>query len=499
MRFLFTAVVFLLLSTEAFSQIPVHFKVDMNVQIAEERFNPVSDFVVVRGDFQIDAGDAANWSDNFFLMSDDDHDNIYNITINMGTEFIGNNYLYKFVINGSNYEGFQGDRPFTLTEPEVDLPVVFFNNDEIANTIVTNTFYFSADLSQFIVDGDFDVYQDEIHVEGLDWDGLGEVVGGDRVCIPYALNPSLYEAELSVKGVLGDSTRWKFRAYPENRWGNFGGWETTPDRWIKFEEDGSFIELPVVSPSIVPLKGPLTQDVTVLFAVNMNGAVNRFNYEPIPVDEINYVGIKGSDSLFGSWGGSWNMSDTSSGQIYPLNDDGINGDKSAGDNIWSANVVFAKGHTRDAIMFKFCANYPGAKEATTGTNYLDNEMPGGSDHSYILKDIPTQEVSFIFGTREEVSVEELDLPISKSFSLEQNYPNPFNPETVIRFNLPSQSAVTLKVYNVLGQEVSTLINSTISAGYKEVRFNGAGLSSGIYFYTLQAEGFSQSHKMVLLK
>ena len=68
MRFLFTAVVFLLLSTEAFSQIPVHFKVDMNVQIAEERFNPVSDFVVVRGDFQIDAGDAANWSDNFYII-----------------------------------------------------------------------------------------------------------------------------------------------------------------------------------------------------------------------------------------------------------------------------------------------------------------------------------------------------------------------------------------------------------------------------------------------
>jgi Secretion system C-terminal sorting domain len=86
-----------------------------------------------------------------------------------------------------------------------------------------------------------------------------------------------------------------------------------------------------------------------------------------------------------------------------------------------------------------------------------------------------------------------------NFDLQQNYPNPFNPTTQIRFSLAEQSQVTLKVYNILGKEIATLVNDVKGAGVHEVSFNGAGLASGVYFYTLQAGKFTQTHKMILMK
>jgi hypothetical protein len=97
--------------------------------------------------------------------------------------------------------------------------------------------------------------------------------------------------------------------------------------------------------------------------------------------------------------------------------------------------------------------------------------------------------------------------IPNTFSLEQNYPNPFNPSTKIRFTIPSVIAsetkqsqfVSLKVYDVLGNEVATLVNEDKQAGSYEVDFNSAGLSSGIYFYKLQAGSFIETKKMILLR
>ena len=87
-----------------------------------------------------------------------------------------------------------------------------------------------------------------------------------------------------------------------------------------------------------------------------------------------------------------------------------------------------------------------------------------------------------------------------NFFLHQNYPNPFNPTTAISFQLSANSEVTLTVYDMLGREVAVLVDGKVSAGLHEVVFNGAGLSSGIYFYRLiTAEGLSASRKLTLLK
>jgi hypothetical protein len=88
--------------------------------------------------------------------------------------------------------------------------------------------------------------------------------------------------------------------------------------------------------------------------------------------------------------------------------------------------------------------------------------------------------------------------IPKVYTLMQNYPNPFNPTTTIRYDLPKSANVSLKVYNILGQLVATLVDERKEAGHYQVRWN-ANVASGIYFYRLQAEEFVQTKKMILLK
>jgi hypothetical protein len=85
------------------------------------------------------------------------------------------------------------------------------------------------------------------------------------------------------------------------------------------------------------------------------------------------------------------------------------------------------------------------------------------------------------------------------FMLFQNYPNPFNPGTSLQYAIGSQQFVTLKIYDVLGNEVATLVNEEKTVGIYEINFDASGLSSGIYFYTMRAGKFSESKKMILLR
>lgn len=96
-------------------------------------------------------------------------------------------------------------------------------------------------------------------------------------------------------------------------------------------------------------------------------------------------------------------------------------------------------------------------------------------------------------------VKEISDKSPKNFNLFDNYPNPFNPSTKIKFSVPKTSYVTLNVYTILGKEVATLINEEIIAGTYEVDFNASDLTSGVYFYTMQAGGFTETKKMILIK
>ena len=99
-----------------------------------------------------------------------------------------------------------------------------------------------------------------------------------------------------------------------------------------------------------------------------------------------------------------------------------------------------------------------------------------------------------------VSVQEPRQPaIPAEYQLMQNYPNPFNPSTQIKYSLPKNSFVTLKVYNILGQEVKTLFEGYQQRGIYIATFDGSGLASGIYLYRLTAENYIDTKKTILLK
>jgi len=97
-----------------------------------------------------------------------------------------------------------------------------------------------------------------------------------------------------------------------------------------------------------------------------------------------------------------------------------------------------------------------------------------------------------------------DYAIPTEFGLNQNYPNPFNPTTTISFDIPEMSDVRIDIYNVLGQRVKTLVDANYQPGYHSVQWDGSndkGQSevSGIYIYTISANGYRETHKMLMIK
>ncbi len=489
------------------ADIPVTFQVDMGVQAFEGNF-PAGANVVVRGSFQADFGDpGGNWQGNFFQLSDADGDTIYTGTFNAPASLAGNNYAFKYVIvnppAGDNWES-TPDRPLTVTSPSTTLPVVWFNDDNIYTVVneVTNTLNFTADISGILgvgVGGAFDPAQDSLLVMGLDWDNLGkDVVGNRKMANTDPFNPGIYTTSLMVTSGsaapngVGDSTKWKFRAFPETRFANTG-WETGSDRWHFYLAEGSVIDLPTIVPNIYPLFGPLTIDVNMEFNVDMTGAVNKWNGLPIPLGQLEFVGIKGAAPFLGAWGGNWTVSDTVGGATSTLKVM-----TNVGGNMWRYNTVAVSGTNSGAYEYKYAAYYPGADTINGGSTPLDNEGAFGQNHLFILSDQPAGIVlNNQFGNF--TGVETIEDLVPMVYELGQNYPNPFNPSTTIRFSIPEAGLVTLKVYNLLGQEVATLLNNEQASGVYEATFDASKLSSGIYFYTLEAKNFTSTKKMVLLK
>jgi hypothetical protein len=127
-------------------------------------------------------------------------------------------------------------------------------------------------------------------------------------------------------------------------------------------------------------------------------------------------------------------------------------------------------------------------------------MAGEFDNTIPFTLGPSGSISYEGGSLKiPVSIRSQKQNIPESFFVTQNYPNPFNPSTIIRFGLPSTSDVTAKVFNILGQEVATLFNGQLQAGEHELLFDAGNLSSGIYFYQIQAGDEVSIRQMMLMK
>lgn len=164
-------------------------------------------------------------------------------------------------------------------------------------------------------------------------------------------------------------------------------------------------------------------------------------------------------------------------------------------------------HTADSVIYEFLEGY------------IIRNIPNGTDSFYVQLEIDTVDGNFgigggiggdgdggdniqfkrkIYWENEKITHETSNIP--KSFNLYQNFPNPFNPATVIKYDLPKDVKVTVKIYDLLGREVTTLINNEYkNAGRYEVNWNAGNYASGVYIYRIEAGDYISTKKMVLIK
>ena len=122
-----------------------------------------------------------------------------------------------------------------------------------------------------------------------------------------------------------------------------------------------------------------------------------------------------------------------------------------------------------------------------------------TDGGYIIVGSRNGDVLLIKVAPDITSIDETPHVLVNNYQLLQNYPNPFNPTTTIKFSLPYSDFVTLKIYNILGEELATLVSDRLSAGSYSYEWDASQLASGVYLYRLEADGLVQTHKMILMK
>ncbi len=210
-----------------------------------------------------------------------------------------------------------------------------------------------------------------------------------------------------------------------------------------------------------------------LYLVSFNGKIYKFIPSAVPVELISFNAIVENGNVRLNW---YTASETN-------------------------NAGFKIERSKDGANYEEIF-FIGGNGTTTNRNvytYLDESVSSGV-YYYRLK-----QVNFD-GSFEYLNVVTVDLGTPDKFLLEQNYPNPFNPKTVITFQTPSEGQITLKIYDVLGNEVATLLDEQKPAGIYNVELDASQLTSGIYFYRiaihsdkLTAKDFSSTKKMILLK
>ena len=246
-----------------------------------------------------------------------------------------------------------------------------------------------------------------------------------------------------------------------------------------------------------------------------------------------------TSSLYQLWYTGWDSTNLRIG--YATSPDGINWTKYAGNpvlNLGEAGSWDSAGVTSPTVVYHnntYHLWYSGGEEMQPGNPFLNDPLPGyatssdginwtkyagnpiSNDPSVVSSgdayyDGSKYHMWFSFcewdwgcyfrihySTSEPTGIDEKSYNFPNQFELSQNFPNPFNPVTTINYQIPELSFVTLIVYDVLGNEFTTLVSEKMPAGEFEVEFNGSELTSGVYFYQLKAGSYTATKKLVLLK
>jgi Secretion system C-terminal sorting domain/Starch binding domain len=489
------ALLIVVFTSNSFADTNVTFQVNMGIymQLTTGGFNPATDSVVVRGSFEHFVGQS-DWAGYYFLLAKSNtNDSIYTLTVPFPDSVQGQTISFKYVFVHNATDTWESDpnREYKITtDANQIIALDYFNRRSSLGVTIKITF--QADMTDLLNEG-FNPSTDSIEARGdtypLDW-GPGKVLQQDLI------DPTLFKVDLEFTGTPGSPIQFKFHADPQAKFTNTG-WEAGDNHTFTFPSADTIVG--PLKPAI-NVGGQTTADDTVYFRVDMAGAKEKYHSTTIAGLKSVWVG-GGVPPLH--WPSNWLFTDTASGgNLIRLYDDGsaTHGDSLAGDNVWSTKQIFPPGSTTPA-EFKYAAVFSGVDTLNGGASYLDNEAGFGLNHSisFILTG-GTIKLWNKFGDQVITGIKaENTNTIPKQYTLTQNYPNPFNPTTNISFTLPKGSNITLKVYNILGQEVATIFQGFQNAGKYTATFDGANLASGIYFYSLHADNFNMTKKMILMK
>jgi hypothetical protein len=477
MRKLFYVLFALFIANMAYAQ-TVEFQVNMSVKAKKGTFIPGTDTVHLAGNFN-------GWSNTATMLEDANTDSIYTVTID--TFAVDDTLYFKFIINTTGWEA-DPNREYVVPSGS-SVYYGWFDRDSIYSEPKAIDVTFQCNMEFEIVSGRFNPSTDTLTVRG-DFNGWS----GDDI-MDVGLDPNYYYLTYTDTLGVGESINYKY-AYM----GTEGTtWENDPNKTYTITQDDYDNGTATATRTFndLTLSTITNAECTIKFVTYMEGAINANTGTEFP--SIDNVVLCGANPPLRWPDAGWPNSDST--LVIWMYDDGTHGDVTAGDNYWSADVTFPP-FSPLGIEYKHGANWG---DPSTGGN--DNENSVGTNH-HIMLDPHTISATVIdsfgvMGTHElqdeVLGIKEISSNVPETYSLSQNYPNPFNPTTTIRFSLKETGVVSLKVYNVIGQLVTTLVNGQKPAGTYEYNFDASSLSSGIYFYTIKAGDFTQTRKMILMK
>lgn len=476
----------------------VTFRVNMTVQVALGAFVPATNQLVVRGSFQ-------GWAGNANMLTDSGGSGIY-----VGTwDITPGDIEFKYVIVGGASDVWESvdNRTATVGATPLTLPVVYFNN-QTSSDVADVEVLFRVNMHIQDLTGNFDPAVDWVVVRG-NHPNIGSWGGATRLQ-QETLDPQVWSAWVTFDDLpTGGEIEYKFVVLVAGDV-NTARWESSSNRGFTPTGDEADVLPPPsgngygeIAPELVYFSdvGPddiITQDMNVVFQVEVHPLLGRLRdlgyiYDVQTQDTVWSIETIGVAGFFNNW--PWG----NFAQTHMLNDNGVDGDLVANDNIWSRSVAFAEGSAR-VLIYKY------------GVNQLDVEAGFAMNHDVTLDD--TQPTFYIppvcWGEQDtlyaqwqdecEVSVtHDPSAPVPAQYRLDQNFPNPFNPSTNIRFAIPREDLMTLRVFDLLGREVVSFDLGRLEAGEHSLSFDASNLATGVYVYRLESPNFAAARKMLLMK
>jgi hypothetical protein len=487
-----------LLCNSSIAQNNVTFRVNMRVKILEGTFQPLS------GDRVRVAGSFNGWNSNADTLLDSDMDSIYTKSVQLAE---GSSILYKFYKtprSGLDWEN-GPNRTYTVPPGGGIVPLVWFDDDSIVSTPVSGTITFRVNMAAFMNVGWFLPAVDSMKV----YSGIGSL----RM-VPDPMS-TFYRASFVYSGIgLDLPYRYYIKMDSASAVIRFPGW--------MLNRDGMQFEHPY-------FRGDANRNLA--GAWNMNDYISdvhpewtmnntsdtcrvtvRVNMAPATRHSTPFNPT--ADTLFLVWKDALWRSAQEANQGTFFHQLRMRR-QSPTDSIWSVNFR-VKGKSHAGLMYVYTYTKPDGSLVEEGgglgiqnpfrARMLQRLSPNLFPPTYSApldtwqknSPMPVEPPPY------PLSVEEYREGIlPNSFVLHQNYPNPFNPSTRIRYSLPEQARVTLRVYNILGQQVAELVNQEQGRGNYIALFEGDNLASGVYFYRLSAwslsSGFSETKRMIFMR